>query len=512
MKKQSFFAGAFVLTAAGFINRLLGFLLRMLIVRQIGDEGLGLFQMVYPLYITSLLLATAGFPVAISKLIPERLAEDRIPGVLHYLKVTVIILSLSGTSLALILLFSAHFLTTTILSDPRTYFPLLGLLPALVICPLASAFRGFFQGHRTMIPTAVSQLTEQISRFLATVTIIYIIGSLGIHLQATGIALGITVGELAGLFILIYIFIHRYGHNFTNIIKNKKYSFLQEGKKIASLAVPITAGRLVHSLMQTTEAVLIPRQLKLAGYSVEGATSVYGQLSGMVLQIINLPSIITFALATSLVPSISEASTAGNRQKIRKNFSDILRIAAIMGIGGAAVFFSRGQEICLLLFDHPQAGGLLKGLALSAPFIYFLQLSSGMLNGLGHPGLSVRNLAIGSLLKLGAIYFLVPTQNFGILGALLGITLGTMFSAVLNFISTGKITGFKFSSKNAFFKPLVAGTVIYLINPLFSRLYQLPLPKKLQTPLLLLAMVSVYFLLLLTSGAISREDLQRFKR
>ncbi|MFW6238360.1 MAG: oligosaccharide flippase family protein, partial [Halanaerobiales bacterium] len=176
MKKQSFFAGAFVLTAAGFINRLLGFLLRMLIVRQIGDEGLGLFQMVYPLYITSLLLATAGFPVAISKLIPERLAEDRIPGVLHYLKVTVIILSLSGTSLALILLFSAHFLTTTILSDPRTYFPLLGLLPALVICPLASAFRGFFQGHRTMIPTAVSQLTEQISRFLATVTIIYIIG------------------------------------------------------------------------------------------------------------------------------------------------------------------------------------------------------------------------------------------------------------------------------------------------------------------------------------------------
>ncbi|MFW5996028.1 MAG: putative polysaccharide biosynthesis protein [Halanaerobiaceae bacterium] len=512
MKKQSFLAGAFILTITGFINRFLGFLLRMLIVRQIGDEGLGLFQMVYPLYITALLLATAGFPVAISKLIPERLAENNIPGVLHYLKVTIITLTLTGITLALTLLFAARFLSTTILNDPRSYYPLLGLLPALIICSLASAFRGFFQGHRTMNPTALSRLTEQICRFLATLVIIHLISSLGIHFQAAGIALGITVGETAGLIILLYMFLHRYGPGLENKIKQQGNSFLQDSKQIAFLALPITAGRIVNSLMQTTEAVLIPRQLELAGYAMEEATSLYGQLSGMVLQIISLPSVITFALATSLIPSISEAHTSGNQKKIKNNFSDILRIATILGIGGAVIFFSRGQEICNLLFNHPQAGRLLSGLALSVPFIYFLQLSSGMLNGLGRPRLSVRNLLLGSLLKLGIIYFFIPHPDFGIFGALLGITAGSMLAAFLNFISTGKIIGFKFNINKVIFRPLIAGTVVYLLNPLFSRINHLAISKKLHTPLILLSLVLIYFLSLLVTGAITRKDLQRFKR
>ena len=513
MKQQSLLEGALILTVSGFINRILGFILRILIVRQIGDEGLGLFQMVYPIYITLLLLGTAGFPAAIAKLIPERLTVNNKTGAFNYFKITIITVGTISTLLSLTLFSTARYISTTILSDPRTFYPFMGLIPALIICPLSSGFKGFFQGYRTMIPTAVSQFTEQTSRLGATLAILSIISHLKIRYQATGIALGISIGEAAGLLILIYIFICQTSQH--NILPEKitdiSEGFLKDIKEISSLALPITAGRIINSLMQTGEAIIIPKQLQLKGHSINTATSLYGQLSGMVIQVIGLPTVITIALATSLIPSISKAHSSGNKMKIQKNFSDILKISSILGIIATVIFISKGKEICNLLFGHPEAGILLSGLTFSAPFIYFLHLSSGMLNGLGHPGLSVRNITIGSLLKLLAIYFLTPHPAFGIRGVLIGITAGCIISALLNFLTIGSIIGFNFNKKLIFIKPMVAGIITWLFNPLFSDLKNV-FPEKIYSLIVLILITVIYFLILIITGVITKKDLERFKR
>jgi len=180
MKKQSFLQGALILMIAGLINRSIGFVLRLFLVRVIGDEGLGLFQMVYPFFMTLLLICTAGFPVAISKLIPERLAQNDQEGSYSLLKITLVFVSLTSIIISFLLYFSAEFIAEHIFSDQRTYFILLAIIPALIISPVAASLRSFFQGYHTMIPTAVSQIIEQLSRMIATLILINMISYLGI--------------------------------------------------------------------------------------------------------------------------------------------------------------------------------------------------------------------------------------------------------------------------------------------------------------------------------------------
>lgn len=525
MERQSFLQGALVLMIAGFITRLMGFLLRILLVRLVGDEVLGLFQMVYPFFITLLLFSTAGFPVAISKLIPEKLANNNKYGAYYLLKITLVFVTIMGSIMALMLYFFADTISQHIFSDQRTYYSLMAMVPALIICPLGSSFRGFFQGFHTMLPTAISQITEQLSRILATLVIINMVGFLGIKYQAAGIALGISVGEFSGLIILIFIFI-LYFKPYKNFKSRKKFqktnnknntnrSFLLQIKKISRMAIPITIGRITQSLMKSGEAILIPRQLQLGGETIQEATSLYGQLSGMVEQVIYLPTVITIALTTSLIPNVSEAYANNNLTKIKNNYQDILRIITYLGLPITIIFIQRGTEICQLLFGYPEAGTILTGMAFSAPFIYFIQVSSGMLNGLGKPVLAVRNLIIGSSIKLLLIFYLVKEPYLGIKGAVLGITTGYAISALFNFFSIGHNIGYNININHTLLKPLLGSSAIYFLNPYVNDFIDSLVSYNnftFKTLSELLILIVIYLLIMFLTRAITPKDINRFRK
>jgi len=508
MKKQSLLHGALILMLAGFINRLLGFVLRVILVRIVGDEGLGLFQMIYPFFMTLLLISTAGFPISISKLIPEHLSKDDVYSPVKLLKITLITVTILGSTMALLLNLSAGYISTHIFSDPRTHLLFIAISPALIISPLAASFRGFFQGFNTMVPTAISQITEQICRLSATLIIINMLTHLELKFQAAGLALGISVGELAGLIILFILYIYHI-QNYT-VTKNRDYNYYRDLKKISKLALPITMGRLIHSLMSSAEAILIPRQLEFSGNTVQEATSLYGQLSGMVEQVIFLPTVITIALTISLIPNISEANANKNYKKIKKNYKDILRISAYLGFPVSIIFINRGKEICHILFGYPEAGILLSQLAISAAFIYYLQVSSGMLNGLGHPGLAVRNLAVGSVIKLILIYFLVQKADINMKGAIIGLATGYILAALLNFISIKKLTKFKYNYLQIFIKPLFASIIIYFIDP-YLNLDYLKLPYTIKVLTIIFVSIIIYLIIMILITAIKTEDIERFK-
>jgi len=510
MKKQSFLEGAFILMISGLITRVMGFVLRIILVKYVGDEGLGLFQMVYPFYMTLLLISTAGFPVAISKLIPERIANKEKSGAFHLLKVALSFTTFMGVITSLSLYLSADIIAHYLYSDPRTYLIFIAISPALIICPIGATLKGFFQGFHNMNPTSLSRIIEQLTRIIATLIIINMVSSLGLKYQAAAIALGVAVGEVFSLLLLLYMFLRFIRNHKRKKITAKKYTFLKDFKKITKLAVPITTGRLITSLMMSARAILIPRQLKLSGSTTVEATSLYGQLSGMAMQLVLLPTVITIALTTSLIPSISEAYAKNNMKKIKRNYRDIIRITTYLGFPVTIIYISRGSEICNFLFSLPEAGQILSSLALSSTFIYFLHVSSGMLNGLGKPELSVRNLTTGSLIQLSGIYFLTTTLQPGILGATTAITAGYAISAILNFFSIGNIIGFHFDIKNEYFKPLFCSTLLLLINPYLDRLFIYFIPP-VKTAATLLCLLILYLLSMLAVKAITRKDIKRFK-
>ncbi|MGM0409862.1 MAG: oligosaccharide flippase family protein, partial [Bacillota bacterium] len=351
MKKQSLLKGSFILATVAFANRLLGFLLRIFIVKIVGDEGLGIFQMVYPIYITLLLISTAGFPLAISKLIPEKDDDIKKEHALRLLKASLFFVFFSASLISIFTHSYAHFISTKLLEESRCYYPLMFLIPALFITSLASLFRSFFQGFQNMIPTAISQLTEQLARFASTIVLLSMVANLNIRFKAAAIALGITIGEFCGFIFLILYFLFWYKSVRKNLnYPSKKTPLKKIYKKIAFFALPITSGRILHSLLRSFEAYLIPAQLRLSGLLKSEATALFGQLSGMVEQIIFLPTVITTALTISLIPNISNKFAKNDLKNIRKNYEDILKIITYMGFPAALFFYIYGPATLIARF------------------------------------------------------------------------------------------------------------------------------------------------------------------
>ncbi len=429
MKQQTFLKGAVILLVAGMINRILGFVLRIVMVHYLGDEGVGLFSMIYPIYITLILFCTLGFPVAVSKLVSEKNAIGDIWGIKRILRVALFTVLITSFTLSTIVFFSTKWFALKLFSDLRTYYLLKAIAPALIFVSIDSVLRSYFQGLRTMTPTAISQTIEQGMRIVSSVYFISLLIKRGLQYGSAGAAMGITMGEFSGMATLIILFIlHRYIKGGSDLLSKdfktvaaSNYSSKQAFKDLCKMGLPITFGKLVISLMYTIDAILIPNQLQQAGLSIQDATSLFGQLYGMSLQIIFLPTTISNALTTSLVPTISDALVRNKIQVIREKYHEVLRITFYIGMPATLFFISRGNAICHLLFNFSSAGSLLAIMGFGAISTYFTHVAMGVLNGLGKPHLAVKNMIIGTSFKLGGILTLVSHPLFGIKGAAISL-------------------------------------------------------------------------------------------
>ena len=202
MKSKSFLKGAFILVFASFLVKIMGFLYQILIVRIIGLEGIGIFNMIIPLYIMALVLITMGLPLAISKFIAEELVSQQDGAAEKILKITITILLLTSTLVSLSLIIFAPFLIKMLYTDPRIIPSFLILTPSLLLAAISSAIRGYFQGCQDMRPTAYTQLIEQIVRVFSGLLLVYFLSPYGLVWSSIGLAIAIVCSELAGFFYL----------------------------------------------------------------------------------------------------------------------------------------------------------------------------------------------------------------------------------------------------------------------------------------------------------------------
>lgn len=520
MKQQTFLKGAVILMAAGFLNRVLGFILKVVMVHYLGDEGVGLYQMVYPIYVTLILLSTCGFPVAVSKLVSQKNAKGDVRAVEKIRNISIIFVLITSTIIATTLIFSAKWIAVSVLSDIRTFYIILAIAPALIFVSGASILRSYFQGLKTMTPTALSQTIEQIVRLCASILLLSILLNRGLKFGAAGAAVGITMGEFAGMTTLVIILlIHRYFSKGDTLLArdlstapSTAYSIKDTFKDLFKMGIPITVGRLVISLMYSLDAIIIPSQLQNAGLTMAEATSQFGQLSGIAMQIIFLPTTISVALTTSLVPNISDALARNQMQVIRNKYHEVLRITAYIGIPATLFFIYRGSDICHLLFNFPEAGSILSLLGTGAIAVYFIHVAGGVLNGLGKPHLAVKNMIIGAAFKVGGLLTLVSHPLFGIKGAAISMVLGWVAGAIADFISIGRIIGFGFNVYHILIKPIVGTVLLYFLLPIFDSLgYTIGFSNKIVTLSTIFISVLFYFIWMILVRGITKDDIEKFK-
>ncbi|VEF47668.1 stage V sporulation protein B [Bacillus freudenreichii] len=435
---SKFLKGTMILMAAGLITRLLGFINRIVIARLIGEEGVGLYMMAYPTLILVVTITQLGLPVAISKAV----AEADIQGDQRKIKkILVVSLTVTGT-LSLIftpaLIMLGPLLSETLFTDPRTYYPLAAIAPIIPIVAVSSVIRGYFQGKQNMKPSAVSQVIEQTVRIALIAVLTKAFLPMGIEYAAAAAMVASVIGELVSLFYLFTMFkvkkrfpIRR---NFLSALKGGRGTF----KDLMNVALPTTGSRMIGSLSWFFEPIIVSQSLLIAGIAAGIATKQYGLLTGYALPLLTLPSFITFSLATSLVPAISEANAVRNYQLVEYRLQQALRFALLSGGLSVIVLFTFAEPLMKLIYGSENGAYFIKLMAPFFIFHYYQGPLQAILQALDLARAAMINSLIGNAVKLGVIFMLASQPTIGITGAALGIATGTLLITALHYATVLK--------------------------------------------------------------------------
>jgi stage V sporulation protein B len=463
--KQSFITGTMILLAAGIVNRLLGFVPRIVLPRVIGAEGVGLYQMGYPFLIVVLTLITGGVPLAVAKLVAEAESNNDEERIRNILSVALKLVGALSVLFTVACVFGARFIADHLLTDERVYYTFLAMCPIIPIASLASVFRGYFQGRLNMIPTALSQVVETTVRIAAMLAIAGLLIPYGIEWASAGAMAGVVLGELCGILTLLF-----------HYAKSKRSSSAASDRplqprparrnghlrKIVSISLPVTASRLVGSASYMLESIFITQSLAVAGVATAAATAQYGILQGMVIPVLLLPGALTYSLAVSLVPSLSEAAARNDMATIHKRLHQSLRLALVTGAPFVVVMYVLAEPLCYYMYGNAEVGKMLKMMAPVALFIYFQNPLQATLQALDRPGTALANTFVGASVKLILISLLASRPDWGILGAVVAINVNIALVTLLHWNSVARHLNFSMRFSD-FFKTAVAMAIMACI-------------------------------------------------
>jgi len=442
-RRVEFLRGAFILATASFLSRLIGVAFRIVIPRIIGTYGVGLFSQAYAIYNVFLSLSTVGVPLAVSKMIADRVARSDMRGASRVMRAAMTILGASGLVFAVLLILGAGPLARRVYLDPKAYWPIVAIAPAIFLVSIEAGFRGFYQGLQQMAPSGYSQLIEQLVRVAAMFMLVAPLVKYGVEYAAAWVAFTSAIGAVAGILYLFSAYLR--GRPFL-VAKKPASAFPVESLgsimwRIVAFTIPVSISAMISPLMGLVDAALVPGRLHAAGLGVKQATELYGVLSGMALPVANLPTVLSGALAVSLVPTISEAWALEDRRLVQSRALAGMRVAALISLPAAVGLIVLGPEISHLLYGTAAAGLPLAALAVGLFFVAFQQVSSGVLQGSGRSDLPVRNLFWGALVKTIFTWFLTGISWLGVVGAAVASDIGYLVSAALNVRSMSGFTG-----------------------------------------------------------------------
>ncbi len=513
MTKQTFLRGTLVLVGAGFVTKILGFAYRIVLSRMIGDEGMGLFQMAYPILLFTITLTTAGLPVAISKLVSEAEAKGNERQIRNLLIVATVIVTMTGILFTVLMILLAPVIANTLLTDERALYPLLGAAPIIPIVAVSSIFRGYFQGRQRMSPYAFSQIGEQIVRIFTVLILAQLLLPYGIEYASAGAMIGIICGEFAGLMMLIRSYRKDPRRPALQLRGRKRGGraalfrrFQSTLHRLLRISVPVTASRLFGSLAYAVEPIIVSQSLALAGIGTATATALYGQLEGMAFPLIAFPSFITYALSVSLVPAVSEAAARGRSVLVEHRLNQAIRLCLIVGAPCAVLMFVLAEPFSLLLYNEPGVAQMMKILAPFAIFLYLQGPLAAVLQGLDRAKESMHNSIFGTIIKTALIFLLASQPRLGISGVALAINCGVIIVTVLHFLTILRYVPFTLHLRE-WTKLGVAVTGMGAIIHWIYTFHDAPLLPRLLTALT--AGGLVYLASLLFLSLIKKEDASR---
>ncbi len=554
-KGSKFIKGALILALANFVVKIIGAFFKVPLYELIGKEGSGIFNVAYQIYTFMFIIATAGFPIAVSKMVAESIAHDDMHDARRVFETAAILLGIIGF-LGSVILYAFADELSNFLGNPDSALGIRVIAPAVFFVSLVSAYRGYFQGRQNMYPTAASEVIESSAKLiLGLMAASFVVGmavntALSCDLDfgtmeiasthtkmiysATGAILGVTAGTFLALMLMMIIY-YRREKRLMPILGSPIRSRRNIMKNLVLIAIPITIGASVSSLTSLVDLATIMNRLVInpavfdkyaelfaagtefaASGAEEGwegilllqkkANALYGMYTGQAQTMFNLPLTIVVALSMSIVPAISTSLAEKNFGEANSITASVLRITMLFALPCAMGFFVLSEPILKVLYSDANASYLLQKLAGAVAFVALVSVSNAVLQAYGKVYIPVINMLIGGIVKVLMNYFLIPV--WGIDAAPIATTVCYGIIAMLNIVCIISMLKVKLNFVYMVIKPLTAAVIMgAAVAVIYGGLDSIMPGSRIVTILSIGAGAFVYLVALLVVKGLKEEDI-----
>jgi len=547
LAKDSLVKGTFILTMAALVARALGVVQRIPLVFLLGEIGMAAYGIAFNLYSMLLVVATAGIPSALSKMISERTALGLHAEAGRIYRAALLFAAGAGLVMMLFPYGIAPYYSESII-NPQATLPIRALAPALLLFPLIAIMRGYFQGRRMMMPNGLSQIIEQIFRVVTSVGLAYMLLDYSLDWAVAGASFGGVIGSVAAAAVMLYYAlklrrsdraeglgadgargtavpgaagIAASGH--TAVEKGGgKLSFKVIYSQLFKLSIPIVIFSLTVTLIYTIDSSITILLLKDQLGEMQ-AREILGILLGRAQSLAGIPIILAIALSQSVVPIISAAYSQKDMKQVKEQTGKVLQLSILTGLPMVLIICLAAGPINAFIFGNPAGSPVVEAysapiitvLTVSAIFQIVMQTSGAVLMGMGKMRPLMMGVAVGIAVKLLASFALAPL--FGIYGIIAATCLCFIIMTAMNLYVLRKEVDFTVLGRRGWLGITVttaAVTAVGIVLDWLTQAYVAPFGSPrgdafVQTVIICAAAGGLYPLLLLLTRTLSLSDLQQ---
>lgn len=439
MKKVLFIKNAAILTTTSLILRFMGIFFKVWLAAAVGSEGIGLYQLIFSVYMLAATFTAGGISTAVTRLVSDELVLGSKRGVLSILRKSVVLTSVLAILSTAAVYFFASPIAKYAIGDIRAIPALKTLSFSLPFMGVSSCVKGYFIARRKTLPGSISQIFEQLVRIGVVVALVCSTAHKGIEYACTAVLVGDTVAEGASM--LLTVIFYNFDKKYLKNLRGRNYPNYGVSKEIMRIAAPITGGRYLSTALRTVENMLVPASLVSFGMENSAALSNFGMIKGMALPILFFPSSLLGAVSVLLIPEICEAKVKNQIGVVKSLIKRVLKITTLSGSLFGAFFLVCGGDVGILIYKNNGVGSLITALAPLTPLMYLDSVCDGILKGLDEQSFTFRNSLIDCGVRIGLVWYIVP--RFAMPGFLGIMYVSNIFTCAMNVSRLIKVTGVK---------------------------------------------------------------------
>ena len=524
-REGAFLVQGAILASAGIITKIIGVIYRIPLINIMGDQGQAYYGIAFEIYAIALLLTSYSLPLAVSKLVSARVAKGERRNAFRVFKAALIFAITAGTAIGLIVFFGSDFIAGKIMAMEPSKYALRVLAPCLLVVAVMGVIRGYFQGLGTMLPTAISQILEQIVNAVVSVvgaSYLFEFGKKAAETKAkeylpaaygaAGGTLGTLCGAIAGLLFLAFVFFA-----YRKIIKRqlrRDHSRYQESYSdiftvLFYTITPVILSTAVYQSTKILDAGIFSNIMDVQGMAKEKYETLWGMYTGKFNTLVNVPLAIANAVGASVIPSLTAAVTSGNRKLVYSKIQLATRFTMIISIPSMVGCMVLARPVLDLLFSGNNKVPTLLLITGSVTIVFYSlsTITNAMLQGVNRMTIPIRNAAISLVIHLVALFIMLVAFKMNIFAVIGGTIVFSFSMCVLNQRALHREIGYKQEKMKTFVIPLMASIIMGVVALISQMILEIILPPKIATVLTLFVAVIVYGVALLLLGGLTEEEI-----